>query len=164
MTALVARELQIRLPSYEDAGRLAGDVAGQYLFEADARRGGIRMEREYVDGVLRYRFGVDLVASNVQRLVRVDFVASRSNPVVHIDGPECLRHRWEDGSLCMWDPSAPPEARWLVRDGIVELVKHIRIHAHCEDECRGGSPWPKAEMAGEHPRKRHCPSCRGCGR
>ena len=164
MTTLVARELQIRLPSYEEAGRLAGDVASQYLFEADARRSGVRMEREYVNGGLRYRFGVDLVASHEQRLTRVDFVASRSNPVVHSDGPECLRHRWGDGSLCMWDPGAPPGERWLVRDGIAELVKHIKIHAHCEAECRGGSPWPKAEMAGKHPRKDDCPSCRGCGR
>ena len=39
----------------------------------------MQIEREYVDGELRYRFGVDLAGRNERRLVRVGFVAARSN-------------------------------------------------------------------------------------
>jgi hypothetical protein len=88
----------------------------------------------------------------------------RSNPGVHVGGPPCLRHRWSDGSLCMWDPQGPPSERWQIADGLSELAEHVRIHIHCEGQCRAGNPWPKEEMAGEHPRKRDCPACRGRGR
>lgn len=154
----------ITLPSYGDAGRLAGDVAGQILLEADARRHGMRIEREFIAGVLRYRFCVGVAGRNEERLVRVDFTPMRSNPGVHVGGPPCLRHRWGDGSLCMWDPQGPPSERWQIADGLSELAEHVRIHIHCEGQCRAGNPWPKEEMAGEHPRKRDCPACRGRGR
>lgn len=154
----------IRLPAYGDAGRLVDDVAGQILLEADARRRGMKLEREFDAGVLRYRFRVGMAGRNEERQVRVDFAPARSNPAVHVDGPPCLRHRWEDDSLCMWDPDGPGSERWLVGDGLPELVEHVRIHVHCEAQCRAGSPWPKEEMAGEHPRKRNCPTCRGRGR
>jgi hypothetical protein len=154
----------IELPAYEDAGRLAGDVAGQILLEADARKQGMRLEREFDRGVLRYRFRVGVIGRNEERKVRVDFATVRANPAVHVDGPRCLRHRWEDDSLCMWDPKGPGSERWLIGDGLLELAEHVRIHVHCEAQCRAGNTWPKEEMAGEHPRKPHCPTCRGRGR
>jgi hypothetical protein len=152
------------LPGYDDAGRLAGDVAGQILIEADARRRGMKIEREFIDGVLRYRFWVGVAGGTEERQVRVDFAPTRANPGVHVDGPPCLRHRWEDDSLCMWDPQGPPSERWLIADGLPGLAEHVRIHVHCEAQCRAGNPWPKDEMAGQHPRKRDCPTCRGRGR
>jgi hypothetical protein len=154
----------ITLPGYDDAGRLVGDVAGQLLLEADARKQGMRLEREFVRGVLRYRFRVGVTGRNEERQVRVDFASARANPAVHVDGPPCLRHRWEDDSLCMWDPKGPASERWLIGDGLPSLAEHVRIHVHCEAQCRAGNPWPKEEMAGEHPRKRDCPTCRGRGR
>jgi hypothetical protein len=154
----------ITLPGYDDAGRLAGDVAGQILLEADARRRGMRIEREFIAGSLRYRFCVGVTGRNEERQVRVDFVPTRSSPGVHVDGPPCLRHRWEDDSLCMWDPQGPDSERWLIGDGLAELAEHVRIHLHCEAQCRAGNSWPKEEMAGEHPRKRDCPTCHGRGR
>lgn len=154
----------IRLPGYDNAGQLAGDVAGQILLEADARRHGMSIEREFVDGVLHYRFWVGVAGRSEERPVRADFAPKRASPGVRVDGQPCLRHRWEDNSLCMWDPGGPPEERWLIGDGLPELAEHVRIHLHCEAECRAGNPWPKEEMAGEHPRKRDCPTCRGRGR
>jgi hypothetical protein len=154
----------IDLPDYEDAGRLAGDVAGQILLEADARTRGMSLERGFHGGVLRYRFRVAVTGRNEERQVRVDFASARANPAVHVDGPPCLRHRWGDDSLCMWDPRGPRSERWLISDGLPELAEHVRIHVHCEAQCRAGNPWPKEEMVGEHPRKPNCVTCRGCGR
>lgn len=154
----------IRLPAYEDAGRLAKDVAGQFLLEAHARREGMTFVREFENGVLRYRFRAPVTGRLEERSVRVDFKSTRTNPAVHVDGPPCLRHRWDDDSLCMWDPGGPAGERWLVGNGLPELLAHITVHVHCEAQCRGGDPWPKTEMVGEHPRKRNCPTCRGRGR
>jgi hypothetical protein len=154
----------IQLPTHDNAGQLALDIAGQYLLEADARRQNLKCERRFVNGVLSYQFAVGIPGQSDERQLRVEFDPSRKNPSVFADGPECLRHRWPDRSLCMWDPQAPPYERWVVEDGLPELAQHARLHLHCEAECRAGRPWPKLEMAGEHPRKRSCPSCRGQGR
>lgn len=154
----------VRLREHELAGDLVQDIAGQFLLEADARSDDIVLERECADGVLRYQFTVGVPATTEERLLRVEFRQGALNPFVFVDGPRCLRHRWADGSLCMWDPEAPRTERWVCADGLPSLASHARLHLHCESECRAGRPWPKAEMAGEHPRKDHCPSCRGRGR
>jgi hypothetical protein len=153
----------IRLPNHVVVGHLIEDFAGQFLLEADARRNGMVIKREYVDGKLRYRFRVDTVGEESVRLVRVDFSSRLANPAIHVDGPRCLRHRWKNDSLCMWDPSGPPTERWVTSDGLPELAKHVRVHVFCEAECRSGKSWPKDEMAGPHPRKQDCPSCHGRG-
>jgi hypothetical protein len=155
---------KIVLPAYEQAGQLTNDVAGQFLLEADARKRGMRIEREFCDGVVNYQFRVGIPGQADERSVKVGFPPGRANPVVHVDGPSCLRHRWEDDSLCMWDPNGPGDERWLVQDGMPSMAEHIGIHLFCEAECRAGNPWPKPEMAGEHPRKSKCPTCRGHGR
>jgi hypothetical protein len=155
---------EIVLPVYEQAGQLTNDVAGQFLLEADARKRGMKIEREFLDGAVHYRFRVGVPGQAEERKVKVGFPPDRANPVVHADGPPCLRHRWGDDSLCMWDPNAPAAERWLVRDGIPSLAEHVGIHLFCEAECRAGRPWPKTEMAGDHPRKSKCPTCRGQGR
>ncbi|MGA8746448.1 MAG: hypothetical protein WB507_11365 [Solirubrobacterales bacterium] len=153
----------IRLHRHESAGEVVYDIAGQFLLEADARREGIVLGREFGDGVLSYRFAVGLPATSQERQLHVDFSPGRPTVTVYADGHRCLRHRWPDGSLCMWDPEAAEVERWVLGDGLPALATHARLHLYCEAECRAGKPWPKAEMAGEHPRKRHCPSCRGHG-
>lgn len=154
----------VRLRDHERAGDLVREIASQFLLEADARQGGMMLERQFASGVLSYRFTVGVPASNEERSLRVEFVAGATNPAVFADGPRCLRHRWSNDSLCMWDPDAPAGERWVCGDGLPALATHARLHLHCEAECRSGRPWPKAEMAGEHPRKPQCPSCRGRGR
>ena len=153
-----------RLRPHERAGDLTQDIAGQFLLEADARRDGMAVERQFANGVLSYQFAVGVPASSEERSLRVEFVARAANPAVFADGPRCLRHRWSNDSLCMWDPAAPAGERWVCDDGLPALATHVRLHLHCEAECRAGRPWPKAEMAGDHPRKPQCPSCRGKGR
>jgi hypothetical protein len=147
---------------------LTYDVAGGMLWEHEARQERIGLEIELVGSPPRprYRFVVDTPGHDDERLVTVSLprADSHENPIVHIDGPKCLRHRWQDRSLCMWDPLGPPSERWMAGDGFRHLVGHIRFHAFCEAECRLGEAWPKEEMPGQHPRPRHCPSCRGKGR
>jgi hypothetical protein len=145
------------------AGTLVNDIGGQYVFEAGARRRGIRLARAFRVGRLRYRFVLDVPVYEEERAVRLEF-SDMPHPSVYIDGPPCLRHRWKGDSLCMWDPSASPSERWVLADGFPDLADHIRLHAYCEAKCRDGYPWQKPAMAGDHPRKRHCPSCRGRGK
>lgn len=115
---------------------------------------------------LRYRFAIDVPVYDDQREVISTFAPTPSppEPIVTIDGPVCLRHRWSNWSLCMWWKTDPRERRWVFGDGLLALVAHIEAHAWCERECRAGKPWPKPEAPGEHPRPRHCPSCWGRGR
>jgi hypothetical protein len=152
----------VHLRNHRRAGDLAHDIAGQFLLEADARCEGMAVERRFANGVLSYHFAIGVPASNEERLLRVEFTPGADSPTVFADGPRCLRHRWSNDSLCMWDPDASVGERWVCGDGLPALATHARLHFHCEAECRSGCPWPKAEMAGEHPRKRQCPSC--CGR
>lgn len=155
---------EIVLRDHEHAGDLATDIAGQYLFEAHARRAGIFFERGLTGGILVYRFSVGVPGSNEECEVRVELTPGAAQPTVHADGPVCLRHRWSDGSLCMWDPDGPRTERWVAGDGLAALAAHVQVHLFCESQCRAGKAWAKPEMAGVHPRKRACPSCAGCGR
>ncbi|MEX0972365.1 MAG: hypothetical protein WDZ46_03805 [Solirubrobacterales bacterium] len=154
----------IRSPQQGRAGDFVHDIAGQFLLEADARHDGMAIEREFANGALSYRFAVGVPASSKERLLRAEFIPGIANPAVFVDGPCCLRHRWANDSLCMWDPNALASERWVCGDGLPALAAHVRLHLHCEAECRAGRPWPKVEMSGEHPRKPRCPSCRGRGR
>jgi hypothetical protein len=139
------------------------DVVERLKFEPKARRQGRSFEFRFVGRPKRalYRFPIDTPVHDEQRLVTVTFhsVRSPSTPIVNIDGPVCLRHRWKDGSLCMWFDQDPDAERWVVRDGLAGLMDHATEHAYCEAECRAGRPWPKPESPGEHPRKPDCPSC-----
>ena len=143
------------------------DIAGRILWERDARRAGTRLDAELVGKPPRprYRFAIDTPVYDDQRLVTVTprSLGSHEDPVVFLDGARCLRHRWPNGSLCMWLDSDPPEMRWVAADGFLALVGHIRQHAWCEAVCRSGEPWPKPESPGNHPRKAECPSCLGRG-
>lgn len=139
------------------------DIVARLRFERDARRTGMTVQSEFVGQPrrLRYRFAVDVPVHDDRRLVTVGFepVHTPSLPVVHIDGPVCLRHRWADGSLCMWLDSDPPEERWVPADGLLGLVGQIELHSYCEAECRAGRPWAKPESPGRHARRPECPSC-----
>lgn len=82
---------------------------------------------------------------------------------VHVDVPECLRHRYADGALCMWFQADPISNRWEFRDGIPALVDHIRRHLFQEACCRAGQDWPGEEAPGEHYRPERCRTCGGEG-
>lgn len=143
----------------------AYDVAGQLLWEREARKAGMTLKAELVGQPPRvqYRFPIDVPVYDDTRAVTVALssMASHDEPIVYIDGPICLRHRWNNGSLCMWDNPDPPDMRWVPEDGFLALVGHIRVHSWCEAACRAGKSWPKPESSGQHPRRHDCPSCRG---
>jgi hypothetical protein len=102
---------------------------------------------------LRYRFAIDVPVHDDQRIATLDFASfdSPAQTVIHLDGPPCLRHRWPDGSLCMWLDSDPPDHRWVPDDGLLALVGHVEQHAYGEAECRAGRDWPKPESPGGSP-------------
>jgi len=84
-------------------------------------------------------------------------------PRVVADVPECLRHRYADGALCMWWEAHPNARRWMVSDGLVALVHYVEAHLHQEACCRAGLPWPGEEAPGSHGRKGKCATCGGVG-
>ena len=139
------------------------NLVERLTFERDARERGMTIRAD-VSGKprrLQYHFAIDVPVHDDRRMVTVRFksVMAPSRPVVHIDGPRCLRHRFLDGSLCMWYGPDPSEEKWLSEDGLLALVAHIEEHAYCEGECRAGNDWPKPEAPGEHRRPSDCPSC-----
>lgn len=139
--------------------------AAQIVLEREARRHGFPFDREHLRSRLRYRLVFDVPVHDESRSAVIEFQVGRSDdhPRVTIDGPECLRHRYADDSLCMWWLTDGAERRWTVRDGLLGLVMHIKVHSYCEAECRAGRPWPKAEGPGRHPRPQTCASCQGRG-
>jgi hypothetical protein len=143
-------------------------AAEQILFEREARRSRTRFARTMLSAAdgraprrLRYTIPFEVPAYDDPRMAVVEFSAgARSQrPSVYLDGPECRRHRYLDGSLCMWLESDPPQARWLLTDGLYGLLGHITEHAYCEARCRDGAEWLKPEAPGRHPRPSDCPSC-----
>lgn len=153
----------------EDAHRVWFDRRGARLrFERGAQSEGVRFTTAYLRSPRRLRYSASFAVPvyDVERCATVDFQdgSDPGEPLVRLDGPPCMRHRYDhDGSLCMWVVSDDPESRWQFDDGLEALIGYIREHAFCEEQCRLGLSWPKAESAGVHPRKRSCPSCRGRG-
>jgi hypothetical protein len=143
------------------------DVRARLRFEREAQRENFKFKGDFVGRPRRprYRVAIDVPTFDDRRQVTVviDSVRSPSHPVVHLDGPVCLRHRFPDRSLCMWLNSDSPENKWVAEDGLLKLVGHIKEHAWCEATCREGRPWPKDEAPGDHPRPKDCPSCGGRG-
>jgi hypothetical protein len=154
----------VTLRHHAQAGALVDDISGQYLLEAEARSKGLVLTSEFTGGSLTYHLPVGVPGSNEERHLQVVFARNQNQPSVYADGPRCLRHRWSNDSLCMWDPWAAEMERWVVADGLGDLRDLAAEHLYCEAECRGGQAWPRPEMPGVHPRKRACPSCRGRGR
>lgn len=144
--------------------KLLDDVIGQIQLEAGARRAGIDFKRSVTGSIVRYEFEVGIKSTTDTVGIVVEFGPENSDyPAIRVDGRECLRHRWSDGTICVWDPRDPVERRWVLTDGFEELHKLIRVHVFCEEECRRGRKWPKPESDGPHPRKPACASCRGEG-
>lgn len=140
------------------------DVARQITFEADARRQGFAFERHAASDMVAYRFPIEAPVHYDERQVIAvvgDSVPHEVN--VKIDGRVCTRHRFLDGSLCMWWGPDSDDARWGIGDGLLALIAHIKLHAWCEADCRAGRRWPKGEAPGEHPRRPDCPACAGVG-
>src|SRR4051794_29525737 len=117
------------------------DVARQLAFEADARRHSVIPERDCDSVVVTYRFSIDVPVHHDERsLIAVVGESVPGGVNVKIDGPVCSRHRFVDGSLCMWWGRDSDAARWCIDDGLLSLIGHIKLHAWCEADCRAGRP------------------------
>lgn len=66
-------------------------------------------------------------------------------PVIKADGPEDSPHRYEDGSLCVWYPRDPLEARWVLEDGLDALLGLTAAHLFRENWWREYRVWPGLE-------------------
>src|SRR4051794_32357311 len=127
------------------------DIAGHTVpLSVTPFRGGVRY---------RARVPVPVVESLVP--IRIDVRINREgwHPSVYATAPECLRHRYTSGALCMWWERDPAQHRWTHEDGLPNLVHHIRRHLFQEACCRAGESWPGEEAPGTHPRS---PACRTC--
>jgi hypothetical protein len=116
-------------------------------------------------GLITHRVHVDVPGSELDVPVRIE-LRTRSLPwrtKVFAVVPECLRHRYEDGSLCMWWQRHPAARRWVLGDGLEPLIHYVEIHLHQEACCRAGLPWPGEQAPGEHPRRQDCSACGGDG-
>lgn len=133
-------------------------------FEEDGRRSSVPFRRLAYGVNLTYLLGVDIPGSLIERTVTVEFAGQKfDDPTILVDGPECLRHRFLGGSLCVWWRYDAPDRRWKLGDGFDALLTLIRLHLYSEAKCRQGEPWPQVEAPGFHPRKWQCASCRGNG-
>lgn len=64
---------------------------------------------------------------------------------VKVDGPTDSRHRYSNGSLCMWYPSDPDVLKWVADDGLLNLITHARVHLFKEAWWRETGEWLGAE-------------------
>ncbi len=93
-----------------------------------------------------YRLLVDVPTYGVRK---VSIFFPRKYPMapsVFADGPHLSRHRFRDGSLCMWYHSDPPERRWRFSDGLPLLVGHTELHLFKESWFIDTGEWLGAEI------------------
>lgn len=76
------------------------------------------------------------------RRVRIAFDRDHvTTPRVFSDGPTDSKHRYSDGSLCMWYPEDPPEQRWVHSDGLLALIGYSIQHLFREEWWRETGEW-----------------------
>lgn len=63
------------------------------------------------------------------------------------DSSRSWRHRYRDGSLCMWHPHDYRALRWLPQDGLVGLIRVASRHLIYEEIARRTGEWPVEESA-----------------
>jgi len=116
-------------------------------------------------GRITYRVEVPVpaVAETASARIELRTKSKPWRPSVFATAPECLRHRYSNGALCMWWERDPNARRWMLLDGIPALVHHARRHLYQEACCRAGEPWPGEQAPGDHPRPNRCVTCGGDG-
>jgi hypothetical protein len=144
-------------------GSFNDDLPRRLRFEREARECGLAFTGRFAGSPRRltYEVKIDVPVYDEPRRLRITLPASadaHSRPQVMIDGPVCLRHRFDDGSLCGWWSNDSKDERWVADDGLYALVCHAIDHAYCEASWRRGRPWPKPEAPRNH--RDGCPTCR----
>lgn len=108
-------EFRRRLTFEHEARRVYADVGGRL-----GRHGGL-------EGFI-YRLTVDVPTYERRKLTIVFPRRYPRSPRIFADGPIVNRHRFDDGSLCMWYWRDPPDLRWTFDQGLLDLVNHAILH------------------------------------
>jgi hypothetical protein len=115
-------------------------------FEAQAqsvcRNLTVRKHGKGIKASIVYSFEVD-VPEYEPRRVQVRFRNGHEHgfPHIYVDGPTESPHRYRGGELCIWEPTDPAENTWEPRDGLLELIRHIKLHLFKEAWWRESSEW-----------------------
>ena len=125
-------------PWYGSSGTVA-------QFEAAARRiyPGIYVSRERNrrQAGRVYRLEVDVPHYDSRR-IEIRFIKERPrDPVIRVDGPDDSPHRYRSGELCVWEPTDPPQDRWVVEDGLLHLIGLVVVHLFKEAWWRCHGEW-----------------------
>ena len=122
-----------------------GDERRCLVFELGARQQFPDLRRSTaLGGGLTYRVNLD-VPYYEQRQVEVSFARDQPLfPKVSVDGPSSP-HRYKDDTLCIWYPWDPTDERWLIDDGLCELLGAIVLHLFREAWERETGEWPGPE-------------------
>ena len=66
-----------------------------------------------------------------------------------------MKHRYSDGSLCMWWPQDPPDRRWQRGEGLLKLVDTALTHLFKELYWREAGEWLGEEAPHAAPKVQH---------
>jgi hypothetical protein len=139
------------------------DVRQRLRFESEARAKGLPFTGRVCGRPRRltYRVPITVPVYDDERTLTIIMPASAvagAVPAVNVNGPICLRHRYCDGSLCLWWGEDPTDDNWVPTDGLLALVNLARTHTYCEERCRRGEGWPRPEAPTQH--RESCPACK----
>ena len=118
-------------PGSRSPGPWYGEFRNRIAFERDARREYATLRGSRGDrgvGGFVYRLVVEVPTYEHRRLTIVFPRRSPRTPHVFVNGPKVARHRFDDGSLCMWYWRDPPGRKWVFRNGLLDLIDHAAIH------------------------------------
>lgn len=127
-----------------------GNQRKRLLFERDVRSRypdlGATLDKSGAAGHVHYHVELDVPFYGRRRVHIV--VANLGDPsfvkVYAEDGP-ASKHRYGDGSLCMWLPGDPREQTWIPRDGLLQLIGHVERHLFREAWAAETGEWPGEE-------------------
>lgn len=97
---------------------------------------------------IEYKLTLD-VRCYGKRKIRI--LIDNLSPKVTCDGPARSKHRYRDGSLCMWYPNDSDEDKWVFEDGLLNLIRMIEAHLFREAYWREKGVWlgPEHDHSGE---------------
>jgi hypothetical protein len=89
-----------------------------------------------------YEFDAEVPTYGVVRHVVIEFTMQKPLvPTIRVDGPPDSRHRFADGTLCVWDWRGPVHERWEFRDGLLHLIGLAVEHLFKEAWWRENQEW-----------------------
>lgn len=141
-------------PRFQPARWYGSSPAWRILLEAAARRTyGRHLEARLAAGQLTYTVGLDVPGRLHPVPVAIRFydippyncygLSPADYPRVHAEPGGASPHRMPtDNALCLWYPRDPPERRWTVDKGLLDLLGIITSHLLYEAHWRAtGGDW-----------------------